>query len=354
MDNEKANYIEVFELKMILGKKGRKMYCPNCGKEIPDNANFCKECGYQIKHSKDKTEEIFDKNNDKKNKKSKKKVLIPVVILGIAVFGVGGYFFISNSLEEKEIQISANDNLADHNSEKTENSQKKVEVEDKENVEKADEQAETENTELKEQDTEDSSEENILTDPITMGWGGAYIDEETGERIIIAAIGYEWSYCFYMESGEVFQSESNCSSSVDGYLSGQYYTFCKNENGLLGVTSGAGGVWGNFRRISGTNHTDTEIEGEYGNEDTVIKVSEQMALLDEDYVPTGSDIATVEITYNNGLVINARLYTQGDYSLAIVDRDTQKLHGIVTFKDKKAIVQGSNFDGEYTLVENRQ
>ena len=40
--------------------------------------------------------------------------------------------------------------------------------------------------------------------------------------------------------------------------------------------------------------------------------------------------------------------------MAIVDRDTQKLHGIVTFKDKKAIVQGSNFDGEYTLVENRQ
>ena len=351
MDDEGKNYIKIFEFKMILGKKGRKMYCPNCGKEIPDNANFCKECGYQIKHSEDKTEEIFEKNNDKKNKK---KILIPTVILGITVLGVGGYFFISNSLEKREIQMSTNDNLSDYNTEETENSQEKVEVETDVNVEKADEQAETENTELEEQEPEDSSEENILTDPITMGWGGAYIDEETGERIIIAAIGYEWSYCFYMESGEVFQSESNCTSSADGYLSGQYYTFCKNENGLLGITSGVGGVWGNFRRISGTNNTDTEIEGQYGNEDTVITVSEQMVSLGEDYVPTGSDIATIEITYNNGLVINARLYTQGDHSLAIVDRDTQKLHGIVTFKDKKAIVQGSNFDGEYTLVENGQ
>ena len=44
--------------------------------------------------------------------------------------------------------MSTNDNLSDYNTEETENSQEKVEVETDENVEKADEQAETENTEL--------------------------------------------------------------------------------------------------------------------------------------------------------------------------------------------------------------
>lgn len=27
------------------------MYCPNCGKEIPDGSKFCKECGANIKES---------------------------------------------------------------------------------------------------------------------------------------------------------------------------------------------------------------------------------------------------------------------------------------------------------------
>lgn len=197
------------------------------------------------------------------------------------------------------------------------------------------------------------TEESILTDPVTMGWAGAYKDDETGERLIIAAIGYDWSYCLYMPSGEVFQEETDCDYSFDGYLSGQYYTFCKNENGLLGVTSGAGGIWGNFRRISGTNHTDAEIEGQYGDDSTTITVSEQMVSLDEDYVPGGSDIAAIQITYNNGLVINARLYTQQDHSLAIVDSVNKNLYGIITFRGKKAIVQGSNFDGVYSMKENQ-
>ena len=36
---------------MIMRKQSRgelKMYCPNCGKQIPDGSKFCSECGYQI------------------------------------------------------------------------------------------------------------------------------------------------------------------------------------------------------------------------------------------------------------------------------------------------------------------
>lgn len=325
------------------------MYCPKCGKKISDHENFCKECGYKISNSE----------NNYKKKHGKKKIIIPVVLAGVIALGSGGYFFISNNGEKQDKQdkqdksVEISDKPSDKNTETVKNDKANVKTTINDENKQTDKSEESSDTQMNEQETTDSTIENILTDPVTMGWGGAYKDEDTGERIIIAAIGYEWSYCFYKESGEVFQEESHCSSSVDGYLVGEYYSFGKNENGLLGVTSGAGGVWGNFRRISGTNNTDTEIEGQYGDEDTIITVSEQMVAVGDENVPGGSDIAAVNIQYNNGLVINARLYTQGDQSLAIVDSNTKSLYGIITFKNQKAVVQGSNFDGEYELVKNK-
>jgi len=29
-------------------EKQREMICPNCGKEVPDDANFCKYCGVRL------------------------------------------------------------------------------------------------------------------------------------------------------------------------------------------------------------------------------------------------------------------------------------------------------------------
>lgn len=189
-----------------------------------------------------------------------------------------------------------------------------------------------------------AEEESVLTDPVAIGWAGAYRDDDSGNRLVIAAVGYEYSYVMYSSSGQVFQSETGCSSLGD-YLEGKYYTFYKNENGLLGVTSGAGGGWGNYRRISGTNSPDLELEGTYGDDETQITVSEQMAKANN--VPIGADIASAYVEYNRGLVIEARLYTQGDGGLAIVDSVTKQVYGIATFKAGRVEITGSGFDGVY-------
>lgn len=198
--------------------------------------------------------------------------------------------------------------------------------------------------EPQEESSESNEKENVLTDPITMGWAGTYKDDDSGECLVIASIGYEWSYVMYTASGQVGQKESGCSAGKD-YLEGQYYTFYKNENGLLGVTSGVGQGWGNYRRISGTSTPDLEIEGTYENDTTTITVSEQMAEASTEYVPTGADIAAIHVKYNNGLEIDGRLYTQGDGGLAIVDSISKEIYGTATFKNNQVEVTGSGFDG---------
>ena len=155
------------------------------------------------------------------------------------------------------------------------------------------------------EEKDNSKREAVLTDPVTMGWAGTYKDDDSGDRLVIASIGYEWSYVIYTSSGQIFEKESECGAFGD-YLEGQYYTFYKNENGLLSVTSGAGKGWGNYRRISGTYTPDLEIEGTYENDTTTMIVYDQMAEASTKYVPTGSDIAAVRVEYNNGLVIDGR------------------------------------------------
>ncbi len=223
---------------------------------------------------------------------------------------------------------------------KTVKTDEESEAPKKEEIETKEEQAK----EPQEESSENNEKENVLTDPITMGWAGTYKDDDSGERLVIASIGYEWSYVMYTASGQIDQKESGCSAGKD-YLEGQYYTFYKNENGLLGVTSGAGQGWGNYRRISGTSTPDLEIEGTYENETTTIIVSEQMAEASTEYVPTGADIAAIHVKYNNGLEIDGRLYTQGDGGLAIVDSISKEIYGTATFKNDQVEVTGSGFDG---------
>ena len=198
--------------------------------------------------------------------------------------------------------------------------------------------------EEKKEEKDNSKREAVLTDPVTMGWAGTYKDDDSGDRLVIASIGYEWSYVIYTSSGQIFEKESECGAFGD-YLEGQYYTFYKNENGLLSVTSGAGKGWGNYRRISGTYTPDLEIEGTYENDTTTMIVYDQMAEASTKYVPTGSDIAAVRVEYNNGLVIEGRLYTQGDGGLSIIDSVSKEIYGIATFENGEVKVTGSGFDG---------
>ena len=59
----------------------------------------------------------------------------------------------------------------------------------------------------------------------------------------------------------------------------------------------------------------------------------EMAEASTKYVPTGSDIAAVRVEYNNGLVIDGRLYTQGDGGLSIIDSVSKEIYGIATFEN---------------------
>lgn len=57
------------------------MKCPNCGKEIANNSQFCEYCGSQVN--------ITDDCSAKSSK-----IKWPQLILGILIFGIGGYFML--------------------------------------------------------------------------------------------------------------------------------------------------------------------------------------------------------------------------------------------------------------------
>ena len=73
------------------------MFCPNCGKEIPDGPKFCSYCNYQIakvdKEQKVQTIELT-------NKRVKKQLLFAVltIIIGILFVVAGGWFISAGRL----------------------------------------------------------------------------------------------------------------------------------------------------------------------------------------------------------------------------------------------------------------
>ena len=113
-------------------------YCPKCGSELPDDAQFCNECGYSVltedtndekvdETSKDVDEILFNetpsdsKNNDNTDSKifsdkkpsfnlPKNKILIPIVIVIIVIIGIaifsGDLFYNPDSISMTITDIS--------------------------------------------------------------------------------------------------------------------------------------------------------------------------------------------------------------------------------------------------------
>ena len=361
------------------------MFCENCGKEIGDKNKFCPHCGASVQpeqsaraqqqeeqpkqSERSEQQEEQPKQSAQSERKSeqpkqpvqserqeeeqqiksalkKKKtaaVIGVIVMAAVVIIGIIAAVKIFGGSDSKETaQDSTYKEVKEDAAEKE--SKPATEEKIKHGKETVGEAKKDSGQEEKKEQKDNSKWEGVLTDPVTMGWAGTYKDDDSGDRLVIASIGYEWSYVIYTSSGQIFEKESECGTFGD-YLEGQYYTFYKNENGLLSVTSGAGGGWGNYRRISGTYTPDLEIEGTYENDTTTMIVYDQMAEASTEYVPTGSDIAAVRVEYNNGLVIEGRLYTQGDGGLSIIDSVTKEIYGIATFENGQVSVTGSGFDG---------
>ena len=359
------------------------MFCENCGKEIKDENKFCPYCGASVqpeqngeqpeqsaqpeqkseqpeqkseqpKQSAQSDQRLAQKETtgnssaDVKNKgvshpaPKKKKTAAVIGIIAMAaiiIIGIIAAVKIFGSSDAKETAKDWTYKEVKENAAEKESKPAK-----KENVKPKKETDGETKKDSGQEEKDNSKREDVLTDPVTMGWAGTYKDDDSGDRLVIASIGYDWSYVIYTASGQIFEKESECSSFGD-YLEGQYYTFYKNENGLLSVTSGAGGGWGNYRRISGTYTPDLEIEGTYENDTTTMIVYDQMAEASTQHVPTGADIAAVRVEYNNGLVIDGRLYTQGDGGLSIIDSVSKEIYGVATFENGQVEVTGSGFDG---------
>ena len=369
------------------------MFCENCGKEIKDENKFCPYCGASVqpeqngeqpeqsaqpeqkseqpeqsaqpeqkskqpKQSVQSEQRLTQKETtgnssaDVKNKgvshpaPKKKKTAVVIGIIAMAAVIIIGIIAAVKMFGSSDAKETAKDStykeVKENAAEKESKPAKKENVKPKKETDG--EMKKDSGQEEKKEEKDNSKSEAVLTDPVTMGWAGTYKDDDSGDRLVIASIGYEWSYVIYTSSGQIFEKESECGAFGD-YLEGQYYTFYKNENGLLSVTSGAGKGWGNYRRISGTYTPDLEIEGTYENDTTTMIVYDQMAEASTKYVPTGSDIAAVRVEYNNGLVIDGRLYTQGDGGLSIIDSVSKEIYGIATFENGEVKVTGSGFDG---------
>lgn len=73
------------------------MFCPNCGKDIPDSAKFCKYCGTQL-----------NKNNESEKKEDNKAspvligavVVAAIVLIALIIFAVGTIGGDNNSNQE--------------------------------------------------------------------------------------------------------------------------------------------------------------------------------------------------------------------------------------------------------------
>lgn len=346
------------------------MFCENCGKEIKDENKFCPYCGASVqpeqngeqpeqnsekpKQSAQSEQRLTQKETtgnssaDVKNKgvshpaPKKKKTAVVIGIIAMAAVIIIGIIAAVKMFGSSDAKETAKDST--YKEVKENAAEKESKPAKKENVKPKKETDGEMKKDSGQEEKDNSKREAVLTDPVTMGWAGTYKDDDSGDRLVIASIGYEWSYVIYTSSGQIFEKESECGAFGD-YLEGQYYTFYKNENGLLSVTSGAGKGWGNYRRISGTYTPDLEIEGTYENDTTTMIVYDQMAEASTKYVPTGSDIAAVRVEYNNGLVIDGRLYTQGDGGLSIIDSVSKEIYGIATFENGEVKVTGSGFDG---------
>ena len=93
------------------------MFCPNCGKQIPDGSKFCPYCGARIKSesvgeatSKQTEEKLYLTKHRKFNKKPLFIALIVLIVIALLFVSMYSYIApilfkgISNSYTEKAIQ----------------------------------------------------------------------------------------------------------------------------------------------------------------------------------------------------------------------------------------------------------
>ncbi|MDO5538963.1 MAG: YARHG domain-containing protein [Eubacteriales bacterium] len=75
---------------------------------------------------------------------------------------------------------------------------------------------------------------------------GYYVDYESGMTLSVSSNG-DGTYtvlCYY-EDGRPYGEHYDCTDK-GGYIANPYINVCRNDVGNVGVTSGIGGVWGNF------------------------------------------------------------------------------------------------------------
>ena len=78
--------------------------CPECGKEISDNAESCPHCGYPINKKEDSKQEEVQKSTEQKEKKPLKKRYLVIFIIIVLIAGIIVWGCIKTSKEKKLIE----------------------------------------------------------------------------------------------------------------------------------------------------------------------------------------------------------------------------------------------------------
>ena len=72
--------------------------CPNCGKELPDSAKFCMNCGYSIENAGSRNSNIFSNGSI-------------FIILIAAILVIGGIFILTSGFGGNNSQADVADNV---------------------------------------------------------------------------------------------------------------------------------------------------------------------------------------------------------------------------------------------------
>ncbi len=95
------------------------MFCPECGKKIPDNSKFCQECGAKMEDynnsnlktsaseflAKEEKEKVNNNGNTRENKNNKKTIMIVIMALGIIAVGILGFLIYEENTISNHVKI---------------------------------------------------------------------------------------------------------------------------------------------------------------------------------------------------------------------------------------------------------
>lgn len=214
------------------------MKCPKCGKKIQKKWKACPECGTDLS--------TYQDNSQKQSEKKK-----PSILKKIGTF-FGIFLLLSLLLamcgsEEPANEVNVTSNATvEATSEATSEAKTETEVPETE-IAEITQELETEAV-VPESEDDDSSiikgkaqDNNDLT--------GTYVDSELGEQITLIQKDGLITYCYGVEDDSEPVIETECTIN-DGYISGNWYYISRNMDGSLAISSGAGGSWGSFKKVS--------------------------------------------------------------------------------------------------------